>query len=164
MDYKLYKTPDPQRRTDTSMPYGKSIADLLLTFDNTPNLKEGVRKIVTVPAQNEIGFNVVACQAFFRGLGPAAYVFLHDQESLYQFRQAVPPRKSGSRGLLLDTEKIRVVENKFNSRTREERDEYETELKRLVVHDTPADDWYHFTGTTQKLLAELQQKYASIRR
>lgn len=174
MNYKLYKTPDPHNRVDTSLPYNKNIAELLLNFDDSPNLKEGISKIVTVPSQNEIGFNVVACQAFFRGLGSAAYVFLHDQEGLYQFRQAILPVrnagkrfvKAGLKGLLFGfgAEEIGIVEKKFDVRGREERDEYEQELLKLCLNNKPIDDWYHFTGTTQRLLAELQQKCTPLRR
>src|SRR3989344_1513533 len=172
MDYKIYKTPDPKQRTDTSMPYDKSIADLLLTFDDSSNLSEGVHKIVTVPAQNEIGFNVAACQAFLRGLGPAAYVFLRDQEGLYQFRQAILPIrnagksfvKAGLKGLLHGAEETGIVEKRFDVRGRKERDEYERELLKLCLNNKPIDDWYHFTGTAQKILTGLQQKCALLRR
>ena len=148
MNYQIYKTPDFHNRLDASLPCQKNIADLLLNFDDTIHIKEGLRKIVTTPAKNEIGFNVVACQVFFRGLGPAAYVFLPDRESLYQFR----PEETG------------ILEKKFDTRSREERDEYETELKKLSVTSITVDDWYHCTGTPQNILAELQIRCTPLRR
>ncbi len=159
MDYKIYKTPDPHNRLDTSLPYKKGIADLLLDFEDA----EGLRKIVTVPAQNEAGFNAVACQSsLYRGKGGAAYVFLPQTESLYLFREALVPihsaaecfLKGGLKGLILGAEETGIIGQRISD------SRYDDNWFALCTQKVSQDDWYHFTGKPEEIVTELRKRCA----
>ncbi len=167
MDCKIYKTPNPFNRRDTSLRYEKSIANLLLNFDrevNAPGAREGLGKIVTSPADNESGFNIVACQSFTRAKGCAAYVFIPKTEQLYLFREAVYPirdagkrfLKAGLKGLIFGAEGKGVVCRSITDKDDNYSDVY--------MQDVLQDDWYHFTGTAEMILEELQKKCIFILR
>ena len=164
MDCKLYKTPNPFNRMDTSLRYEKSIANLLLTFDYDVNAREGLSKIVPPPADNEPGFNIVACQSFTRAKGCAAYVFIPETEKLYLFREAVYPirdagkrfLKAGLKGLIFGAEGKGVVCRSITDKDDNYSDVY--------LQDVLQEDWYHFTGTAEMILEELQKKCVFIMR
>lgn len=164
MDYKLYKTPNPFNRMDTSLRYEKSIANLLLDFDYNVNVAEGLSKIVTSPADNEPGFNIVACQSFTRAKGRATYVLIPETEQLYLFREAVFPirdagkrfLKAGLKGLIFGAEGKGAV-----CRSITDKDDYYSDV---YLQNVLQDDWYHFTGTAQMILEELQKKCVFIMR
>lgn len=165
MDCKLYKIPDPYHRYDKSQPCPKSISELLLNFKDAKRSNERIRKLVTVPAENETGVSVAACQTFFRKLGNAAYVFLPETERIYQFCEGVIPiydpakrfLKSGLKGLILGAEETGIVEKSFGN-PHEGRDEYEEELLKLSIQEVSTNDWYHFTGTAEIILGELRKR------
>ena len=167
MDYKIYKIPDPAHFTDTSQPFNKSIADLLLAFDYTPKAKEGISKMVTVPADNEAGYKVVACQSFFREVGNAAYVFLPGTECIYRFQEAILPirnktkcfLKAGFKGLIFGAEETGLLERRFD-KCSDEIDAFEGELLKLSIQNISQDDWYHFTGTAENILEKLRKRCA----
>ncbi|GEM_PF-5466015 len=169
MNYKLYKTPGLGFRTDKSERCYKNIANLLLSDEI--NQTEGVNKLVTVPAENASGFNVVACQASFRNFGNAAYVFLAEPEQIYQFREAILPirnltrrfLKAGLKGLLLGAEEKGFVEKIFYTGN-EEKDEMEQELIRSLFFQHGNPENYHFIGTVDIILDELRKKCSPIRR
>lgn len=160
MDYKIYKTPDSHNRLDTSIRYEKSILDILLTFNQTIHVREGIHKIVTVPAINKVGFNVVTCQSFFRKKGNAAYLFLPETENLYSFTEAIFPirdrvrsfLKVGLKGLLFDAEEKGIVAQKIQPF------DYDEVMFAICAQPVPRDEWYHFTGTAEIILEELQKK------
>ncbi len=164
MDYKLYKTPNPFNRKDTSLRCENSIANLLLNFDYDVNAREGISKIVTSPADNEPGFNIVACQSLTRAKGSAAYVFIPEIKQLYLFREAVYPirdagkrfLKAGLKGLIFGVEGKGVVCRPITNQD----DNYSDVYLRNVLQD----DWYHFTGTAQMILEELQKKCVIVLR
>lgn len=160
MDYKIYKTPDPNNRLNYSLPYEKSIAELLLKFDDTIHLQEGIRKIVTTPAINEVGFHVVACQSFFPRQGNAAYLFLPETEDLYSFTEAIFPirdrvrsfLKIGLKGLFCDAEEKGILAQEVQPH------DYDEVMFAICAQQAFRGDWYHFTGTAEKILEELQKK------
>ena len=163
MNYKIYKTPDPHNRLDASLPCKKGIADLLLDFEDA----EGFRKIVTVPAQNEAGFNVVACQSsLYRGKGGAAYVFIPEPESLYLFREALVPIRSavkcflkgGLKGLILGAEETGIIGQRIRPYDHDDRD-YD-HWSSLCIQRVSQDDWYHFTGKAEEIVTELYERCA----
>jgi hypothetical protein len=162
MNYKIYKTPNLRNRLDTSLRYESNIANLLLTFDSSTNAKEGISRVVTCPAKNESGFNIVACQTFTRRNGHAAYVHIPETERLYIFREAVFPirnagkrfLKAGLKGLIMGAEEKGIVCSPVTS--------YEYDLFDASLQYVPNDDRYHFTGTAEKILEELQKKCTLI--
>ncbi|MEK6904883.1 MAG: hypothetical protein AABX24_00625 [Nanoarchaeota archaeon] len=161
MDYKLYKTPNPFNRKDTSLRYEKSIANLLLDFNYDINAAEGLSKIVTSPANNEPGFNIVACQSFTRAKGRATYVLIPETEQLYLFREAVfPIRDAGKRflkaGLIFGAEGKGVV---CQSITNKKDYWFDFHMQNVLQ-----EDWYHFMGTAEMILEELQKKCVFILR
>src|SRR3989344_9398933 len=156
--YKIYKTPNPYNRLDTSLPYEKGITDLLLTFDDTIHTREGLTKIVTVPARNKIGFNIVACQSFDRMAGGAAYVLLPETERLYRFQEAILPIRdlgkrlltAGLKGLLIGAEEKGIACQAIT--------EDDQSWMAVCGQNISQENWYHFTGTSEKILEELQKK------
>ena len=169
MNHKIYKIPDPAHFTDTSQPYNKDIANLLLAFDCTSDTKEKITKLVTVPADNGLGCKVVASQFLLKGIGNAVYVFLPETERIYRFREAILPvrdpikrfLKAGIKGLFLGAEEKGIVEKMFCNQS-EEKDELENELSKSFVSYN--NDWYHFTGTAGMILTELKKRCASLQR
>ena len=159
MDYKLYKTPNSANRLDTSIPYEKSIADLLLTFDHPTQRHNRVVRVVTVanPA-SETGWSPVASQLFQDGQSWRAFVL--SDSKLYEFRAAkVSIRSAGERflkagltGLLLGAEKSGFVSQVIG-------EDYFPQ-NGLSPSSADPDDWYHFTGTAENILEELQKKCA----
>jgi len=160
MDYKIYKTPDPHNRLDTSSPYEKGIADLLLHFDQTIHHREGLTKIITVPARNKAGFNVAACQSYQPASGNATYVLVPKTERLYLFSEAIVPihdmgkriLKAGFKGLFLGAEEKGIICQAIA----EDGDHW----KAVCSQNISQDDWYHFTGTAEYIFGELQKKCA----
>ncbi|HLD39525.1 MAG TPA: hypothetical protein VJB13_00080 [Candidatus Nanoarchaeia archaeon] len=167
MYYHLYKTPQLGLRTDESQFCSHSIATLLLS--HAAHEKEGVHKLITVPAQNTGGFDVVACHAFFKKFGNAAYVFLPETEHIYQFCEAVVPirdptrrfLKAGLKGLVFGAEEQGFVE-KVYSIGYDEKDEIGEELLRLLLFQPRDSNYYHFTGTAELILEELRKKVTPI--
>src|SRR3989344_4272509 len=120
MDYKLYKTPDPLKRLDTSIPYKKSISDLLLKFNYPPTTENSISRIVTVPWKEYTtvngGWKIAACQ-FYQGFQGWRTFVPESDKVIYDFREAIVPLrdagkrllKAGLKGLLLGAEEKRVV-------------------------------------------------------
>ena len=164
MDYKLFKTPHPQNRLDTSVSYEKSIAELLLTFDDTIITQEGLSKIVTVPAKTKAGFNVVACRSYQQEMGNAVYVLLPKTECLYLFKEEIIPvyglgksiLKSGLKGLFLGAKEKGMVCQAIT--------EDDSHWRVVCSQNISQDDWYHYTGRAEDLLRELQKKCVLILR
>jgi len=166
MTSRLYITPDPANRLDLSRPYEKGIADLLLHFDKEAEKDVSISKIVTVPSNNRAGLEIAACQSFYREGEIATYVFSRpDDGALYQFKEALVPisdraecfLKAGWRGLFFGAEKKGIVYNIVD--TYDEDAWFGVCAQNLSRHD-----WYHFTGTAEEILRELQNKCVRILR
>ncbi len=165
MNYKIYKTPDPSNRLDTSLRYEKGIVDLLLRFDESIHNREGIQKIVTAPAQNKIGFNVVACQTFFGKYGKAAYVFHPETGDLYSFTEVFFPireasrrfLKAGLKGLVFGAEEKGILWQMVQEY------DYDHVILSISAQEVPQEEWYHFTGSAENVLEELKKRSKGFR-
>jgi hypothetical protein len=161
MDQKLYLTPNPRFRDDTSTPIEKDIADFLLTFEGLRRVNYQPAKIITFPFPNEQGWVVQACQMFFDGWG--IFVYNPEEDRMYEFKDAFVPAKDKIRATLKYG--LRMLFPGAEERVTLWNVSRDVEkLKGFDINGVPDDIWYHFNGTSAQLIDILKKKSHTLDR